>query len=66
MGHGRRIEDRLRELCVLLAETSGNERELLLELQIEIHEYSRKLQNKTAAAVLNWPIIPKERRKKAA
>jgi len=65
MGHGRRIEDRVRELCALLSIASDDERvEVLIQLQRVTHEHTRRLANKNAAAVLTWPKVAVERRKK--
>jgi hypothetical protein len=65
MGHGRCIEDRVRELCALIQLAQENARAgLLLDLQTTIYEYSRRVENKTAATVLGWPRFPEERRKK--
>jgi hypothetical protein len=63
---GRRIEDRIRELCARIAVAQGEEvAEMLSELQIAMHEHARRVDNETTAAVITWPVFPKERRKRA-
>ncbi|MGC2474039.1 MAG: hypothetical protein WA485_06870 [Candidatus Sulfotelmatobacter sp.] len=61
---GRRLEDRIRELCArVVYETGPQWRATIRELQTAIHEHSMRLANATAAAtVIGKPQVLRERR----
>ena len=60
----RRIEDRMRELCEGATHAKGEQLEaVLVDLQITIHEYLRRMGNNMLAGVLKFPDVPEERRK---
>jgi hypothetical protein len=60
----RRLEDRIRELADrLLMADEVVLRELISELQAALSEHTRRVQNKTSATILAWPIVSRERRK---
>jgi hypothetical protein len=66
MAPARRLEDRIRELCIIVASSSDSDlAEAVSELEAAMNEYTRRLANKTSAAVLAWPKLPAERRRKA-
>jgi hypothetical protein len=60
----RRIEDRIRVLCGRIASAPDRELDdILAELQITIHEYTRRCENRISATVLAWRAAPPERRR---
>jgi hypothetical protein len=61
---GRRLEDKIRELCARAVYEEGAQwRTTIQELQIAIHENSLRLSNATAAAtVIGKPQLLRERR----
>ena len=61
---GRRLEDKIRELCARAVYEEGNRwRETLGELQVAIEEHILKVANASAAAtVIGRPDILRERR----
>lgn len=62
---GRRLEDKIRELCARAVYEEGHRwRATLGELQIAIEEHSLKASNASAAAtVIGRPDVVRERRK---
>jgi len=64
---GRRIEDRIRELCARIAVAPSEEvATILSELEIAMCEHARRLDNKTTATVIAWPESPRDRRRSKA
>ncbi len=64
MPPSRRLEDRIRELCVSVATAADCDlAQQLAELQAAMNEYTRRIGNKTSASVLAWPELLAERRK---
>jgi hypothetical protein len=62
---GRRLEDKIRELCARAVYEEGHRwRSILGELQIAIEEHALKASNASAAArVIGRPDVLRERRK---
>jgi len=59
----RRLEDRIRQLCGSVASCSGPElANTLSKLETAMSEYMLRIQNRSAAVVLGWPDLPRERR----
>jgi hypothetical protein len=64
MHPARRLEDRIRTLAMRLAVADEGEfQQLTAQLQAALSEHARRLQNKTSASVLAWPLISRDRRK---
>lgn len=64
MAPSRRLEDRIRTLCIRLAVCEDHEfPEILLKLKSAMNEYALRTQNRPSATVLAWPQFPRERRK---
>jgi hypothetical protein len=61
----RRLEDKIRELCARTCSTTKDSLAVLSELQAAMHEYTRRVGNRTYASVLGWPDPPDDRRKSA-
>jgi hypothetical protein len=60
----RRLEDRIRELSVRIASTPNTEfQSVLSDLQVAMHEFARRLENKTSASIFDFPDLAAERRK---
>ncbi len=60
----RRLEDHIRELCARASSTEDTDlTSVLFELQLAMHEYTRRLGNRTSANLLNFPELSIERRK---
>jgi len=60
----RRLEDRIRELSSRIVNAENSElKELLSQLQAAMNEHTRRMRNKTSAALLAFPEFPGERRK---
>ena len=64
MAPSRRLEDRIRSLCVRLALCEDHEfHDVLAELKAAMNEHTLRTQNRASATVLAWPRFPNERRK---
>jgi hypothetical protein len=63
--HARRLDDRIRELCVeaVAAKSSHKARPILAELQLAIHQYTQRIRRRAAAIFTSSSAIPPERRK---
>jgi hypothetical protein len=73
MAPARRLEDRIRELCIRVANAKNEDfvesvrtlRTLLNEftqLQMALSDLMRRTESKTAASLLSWPEFPRDRR----
>jgi len=62
---GRRLEDKIRELCARAVYEKGAQwRTTIQELQLAIHEHGLRLANAAAAAtVIGQPQVLRERRR---
>lgn len=67
VSRARRVDDRIRELCVEAVEAQGSHQAKLIldELQDAIHQYTQRLRNRAAAILSGCSDIPPDRRKTA-
>lgn len=65
VSRARRVDDRIRELCVeaIEAQNSHQAKLILAELQEAIHQYTQRLRNRAAAILSGCSSIPPDRRK---
>lgn len=64
MAPSRRLEDRIRQLCIRVGEASdGNMEPAIDELQAALSEDAMRVHNKTSATVLAWPELSRDRRR---
>lgn len=61
----RRVDDRIRELCVeaIEAQNSQQAKLILAELQEAIHQYTQRLRTRAAAFLAGCSDLPADRRK---
>jgi hypothetical protein len=61
----RRVEDRIRELCIeaVDAKSSHKTQLILAELRLAIRQYTQRLRNRAAAVFSGCTDLPPERRK---
>ncbi len=65
VSRARRVDDRIRELCVeaVEAESSHQAKLILAELQEAIHQYTQRLRTRAAAFLSGCSELPPDRRK---
>jgi hypothetical protein len=68
VSRARRVDDRIRELCVeaVEAQNSHQAKLILAELQEAIHQYTQRLRTRAAAFLSGCAELPPDRRKTAS